>query len=65
MECVRPTLGPRVSAAVQLTVVVPTANCEPDAGEQWTGALPSTRSLADALQLTVAPEALVALIEIA
>jgi hypothetical protein len=40
---------PRVSDALQVTTVVPTANPDPDAGAQTTGRVPSTLSLADAV----------------
>src|ERR1043166_2583568 len=39
---------PRESLALQFTVVEPTANVEPDAGEHATLTEPSTRSFADA-----------------
>jgi hypothetical protein len=42
-----PTL-PVVSVAVQLTVVVPIGNVDPDAGVHVTGTEPSTGSVADA-----------------
>ena len=51
---------PCKSTAEQLTVVVPIENNEPDAGKQVTGTGPSTKSLAEAVKLTVAPEMLVA-----
>ena len=40
---------------MQLTVVGPSGNVEPDAGTQTTGVGPSPASLADALKITVAP----------
>jgi hypothetical protein len=46
--------------AEQLTCVVPVANRLPEAEEQSTGTLPSTSSVAVAVKLTVAPDALVA-----
>lgn len=45
------------SVAEQLTVVVPIGNVEPEAGEQIAAREPSTRSLAEAVKLTGAPEA--------
>ena len=52
---------PRVSDAVQVTGVAPTGNTVPDALEQVTGRIPSTRSTAVAgAYVTTAPEALVA-----
>ena len=45
----------------QLTVVVPIGNTEPEAGKQVTGREPSTRSFAEAVKLTGAPEAFTAL----
>src|SRR2546425_8292710 len=48
------------SKAVQVTVVVPSANVLPLAGKQVTLSLPSTMSLAVAVKVTVAPAALVA-----
>jgi hypothetical protein len=49
---------PALSVAEQLTVVVPTGNVEPDAGVQTGVIEPSTRSVADALNVTVVPEEL-------
>lgn len=46
---------PCESVAVHETFVVPSGNVLPLAGEQLTGTLPSTTSVADAVQLTVAP----------
>jgi hypothetical protein len=52
---------PRVSVAVQFTVVVPSGNVDPDAGVQLTGRGPSTRSVAVGLVYeTAAPLAPVA-----
>jgi hypothetical protein len=39
-------LLPAASVAVQVTVVAPAAKVEPDAGEQFTGSVPSTLSVA-------------------
>ena len=44
-------LLPRVSVAVQLTVVAPSGNVEPLAGVQLTATLPSTMSVAVALKV--------------
>src|ERR1051325_4341078 len=55
-----PALLKCASVAVQFTLVVPTANVDPDAGEQLTATLPSTRSEAVALNVTCAPFAPVA-----
>jgi hypothetical protein len=44
-----------VSLAVHVTVVVPTGKTLPDAGAQTTGRSPSTRSKADAVNVTTAP----------
>ena len=52
----------RVSTDVQFTFVVPIANVDPDAGEHTTGRTPSTRSAADAANVTGAPAKLVALV---
>jgi hypothetical protein len=46
---------PCESDAVQSTVVVPASKCEPDAGVQLTGTLPSMSSVAVAVKVTVAP----------
>jgi hypothetical protein len=46
---------PRVSYAVQLTVVVATGKVVPDAGAQDTGRGPSTRSAAELAKVTIAP----------
>ena len=47
--------------AVHFTVVVPTGKVEPEGGEQITGAVPSTRSVAvGGAKVTTAPAALVA-----
>lgn len=51
---------PRESSAEHWTTVVPTGNCDPEAGEHSTGTLPSTRSMAVGSNVTTAPEALVA-----
>jgi hypothetical protein len=40
---------PALSVAEQETVVVPTGNVDPEAGEQLTGTEPSTRSEAEAV----------------
>ena len=48
------------SIAEQVTVVVPTAKVEPEAGEQVVANAPSTMSEADALKVAVAPDELVA-----
>ena len=53
-------LLPCASLAEHDTVVVPIGNVDPDAGEQVTATLPSTRSLADAVNVAAAPDALVA-----
>jgi hypothetical protein len=49
-----------LSVAEQDTVVVPSGNVEPDAGVHVTGTEPSTRSDAEAVNVTTAPPALVA-----
>jgi hypothetical protein len=49
-----------VSVAVHPTVVAPIGNVLPDAGAQTTGRVPSTRSLADAVNVTTAPDGVVA-----
>jgi hypothetical protein len=46
---------PRVSDAVQVTVVVAIANVDPLAGAQVTGRAPSTVSFAVAVYVTIAP----------
>lgn len=46
---------PCASVALHVTLVVPSGNVLPLAGEQLTGSLPSTTSVADAVKLTVAP----------
>ena len=51
---------PDASVAEQLTVVVPRAKVEPEAGEQVAARGPSTRSLAEAVKEMVAPEGPVA-----
>jgi hypothetical protein len=51
---------PALSFAEQETVVVPTGNMEPEAEVQVTGTEPSTRSEAEAENLTTAPLALAA-----
>jgi hypothetical protein len=48
------------SVAEQFTVVVPSGNVEPDAGVQVTGSVPSTTSVALAVNVTAAPLGLVA-----
>jgi hypothetical protein len=45
----------RVSVALQVTVVVPAGNVDPLAGVQLTATLPSTRSVADAVNVKAAP----------
>jgi hypothetical protein len=51
---------PALSVAEHVTLVVPTGNVEPEAGVQVTGTEPSTRSEAEAENLTTAPLVLVA-----
>jgi hypothetical protein len=51
---------PAASTAEQLTVVVPRAKVEPDAGEQVTTGFVGFASLAVAVKVTIAPVALVA-----
>jgi sulfopyruvate decarboxylase TPP-binding subunit len=51
---------PAASAAEQVTVVVPIANVLPETGAQLTGTIPSIASRAEALNVTIAPAALVA-----
>ena len=51
---------PRESVAEQLTVVCPRGNIEPETCEQAAITGPSTKSLAEVVKLTTAPEALVA-----
>lgn len=46
---------PRVSAAVQVTVLAPIGKVEPEARTQVTGRIPSTASSADAVYVTTAP----------
>jgi hypothetical protein len=46
--------------AQHVTVVVPARNAEPDTGMQFTGRVPSTLSLADAVNVAAAPLAEVA-----
>jgi hypothetical protein len=46
---------PALSMAEQDTLVVPTGNVEPEAGVQVTGTEPSTRSEAEAENVTTAP----------
>ena len=48
------------SAAEQATLVPPSANTLPEAGTQDTGRVPSTRSVADVVNVTTAPAAPVA-----
>ena len=50
---------PAASVAVHSTLVSPTRNRVPDAGAQLTATLPSTRSLADALNVATASDAVV------
>src|SRR5436190_8881064 len=52
---------PFESVAEQLTVVVPKGNIEPETGKQVTASGPSTRSFAETVKLTGAPEAFTAL----
>jgi len=49
-------LLPVLSVAEQVTVFVPTGKVEPEAGVQLTGTEPSTRSDAEAENVTTAPE---------
>ena len=51
---------PAASVAEQFTVVVASGKVEPEAGEQVAERAPSTRSLADAEKLAVAPDGPVA-----
>jgi hypothetical protein len=51
---------PALSVAEQVTIVVPAGNVEPEAGVQVTGTEPSTRSEAEAENVTTAPLELVA-----
>src|SRR5262245_51595811 len=51
---------PAASVAVQVTVVLPGAKVEPEAGEQVTGTVPSTLSVAVAVKVTTAPAVLLA-----
>jgi hypothetical protein len=51
---------PAASVAVQLTVVVPIGNVDPEAGVQITATGPSIASRADALKVAIAPAGLVA-----
>jgi hypothetical protein len=51
---------PARSAAAQVTIVVPTANVEPEAGAHFTATVTSTLSLADGLNVATAPVAFVA-----
>jgi hypothetical protein len=53
-------LLPLASVALQLTVVVPSANVDPDGGVHVTTGTPSTASLAVAPYVTTAPDPLVA-----
>jgi hypothetical protein len=48
------------SAVEQATVVAPSGNTLPDEGAHTTGRVPSTRSMADAVNVTTAPSAVVA-----
>ncbi len=51
---------PAASVALQVTVVTPTPKVLPEAGTQSATRLPSTRSRAEALKVTMAPEGPVA-----
>ena len=51
---------PALSAAEQITVVAPDGNVEPEVGVHATGTEPSTRSVAEAVNVTTAPLGLVA-----
>jgi len=51
---------PALSVAEQVTTVRPTGKVEPDGGEQVTGTVPSTTSVAVAVKVTAAPEGPVA-----
>jgi hypothetical protein len=52
---------PWLFVAVHVTVVVPTANVDPDAGTHSTGSVPSRKSVAvGSVNVTTAPELLVA-----
>ena len=53
---------PCASVALQVTVVVPTAKFAPEAGEQVAVRGPSMLSLAEAVKVTVFPEAVVAVV---
>jgi len=46
---------PWLSVAVQVTLVVPTGNVDPEAGLQSGVIEPSTRSVADSVNVTTAP----------
>lgn len=48
------------SVAEQCTVVTPIGNVEPELDEHVTGTEPSTRSVAETVKFTVAPDELVA-----
>ncbi len=48
---------PAASVAEQMTVVVPRAKVEPEAGSQVVVTEPSTRSVAEASKVAVAPAA--------
>jgi hypothetical protein len=51
---------PAASTAVTVTIVVPSANTEPEAGELLVATLPLTASVALVVKLTVAPLPLIA-----
>src|SRR5260370_15538104 len=51
---------PTLSVAEQVTVVVPSGKIEPEGGEQVTGSVPSTTSVAVAAKVTAAPDGPVA-----
>ena len=51
-----PAALPCASVELHVTVVVPIGNCEPDAGAQLTGVVPSTASVAGGnVKVTIAP----------
>src|SRR5438067_1357019 len=57
------TVTANASAAEQATRIVPIGNMLPEAGAHATGRTPSTRSAADGLKLTTAPDGVVAVAE--
>jgi hypothetical protein len=58
-------LSPAASCALQVTVVIPIGNVEPDAGMQDTASVPSTKSVAvGEVYATAVPNALVAVIPV-